>query len=229
MKPFPTYNQAEKDVVGTNDYMGVDCFAPMGVYEEWEKRILAWDKETFARARKILGNDFASPGDILKRSHEGFDESYFIGLAESLPSESEMLWLRDHNFVLVAGDPHDREFASRPVSILNNHLRGKFSSGSDIAYCPEHEFTYMDNSHKSVGRHWLAICKDGERSVGKDFYVANISQVMWAFSYAKILHERQSYQAGKFNMSVSRGRLKIDRYRGFSRDHCLFVVGKKIK
>jgi len=227
MKPFPTYNEAEKKVVGTNDYMSVDCYAPMGVYEEWEKRILAWDKEEFARARKILGNDFASPGDILRRSHEGFDESYFKGLAKSLPSVNELLWFRDHNFVLVAGDPHDRQFAYRAESILSNHVREKFSQDSDIAFCPRACLEGQDG----VGGSWLAICKDGARSVGKDFYAANMSQVMWAYSYTKILHEGgyREYQVGKFDVHVRNGRLVINRANlNFSR--CgLFVVGKKIK
>ena len=104
-------------------------------------------------AKKILGDDFISPEEIMKSCKEiiytDLQVSYF---GKTVPVKEILEWCRDNNFILVAGP-------NRPMSLIEIRTmkNGYFYSKEGLWYDYQAQL-YAKND--KVETRWYMICKD---------------------------------------------------------------------
>ena len=60
------------------------------------------------RAKLILGKDFITTEEISQARNLAYNDEQLKMFADTLPSEEDIIWLRDNNYALVAGPPNPR-------------------------------------------------------------------------------------------------------------------------
>jgi len=58
------------------------------------------------RAKLILGKDFITTEEISQARNLAYNDEQLKMFADTLPSEEDIIWLRDNNYALVAGPPN---------------------------------------------------------------------------------------------------------------------------
>lgn len=107
----------------------------------------------YRAARQILGNDFIFPEEIEKnREAVSYTEAQLQNLIESIPPQETLQWLKENDYVLIAGPPMPMNLMD--VVLLNKELFFSYYSINAAWYTME-EFAI----NEKVTPGWIAIRK----------------------------------------------------------------------
>ena len=189
---------------------------------------------TYELACSILKCDFITPEEVLAARNlvEEYTSEQFRQFDKTLPSEDILHWLRDNNYMLVAGPP-------KPMSLLDIfHLNPRIFCSSNGDRSTEEEKLKKLSCKDKVGTNWLTLRrgigyesifpkkrKEQLKMLSKEERVPNIAEAAWCFTtYKKVCMQGPSFD--KFfrtssTSSVSRKRNHI--YIGFSNKGILHI------
>lgn len=104
-------------------------------------------------ARNILGDDFISPVQTVEAHGYTYTRDQLANFIASMPSKAELIWLRDNNYMLVAGPPVSLNL--REIASVNIHL---FTKREDPWFI-QRPFGFSHHDMIRGGR-WLKLRKD---------------------------------------------------------------------
>lgn len=148
-------------------------------------------KMSYDDVRAILGKDFITPEEIAtaRKLTYTYNEDQLQHFADTLPSEEELLWLRDNGFMLVAGP--SIQMSLLEVRSINNKL---FYAETEGWYANEREKFARD---ENVNCEWLMLRKtpvanstsktwnDQQKLISEVEFVPNAAEVCWALTTFK--------------------------------------------
>lgn len=153
-------------------------------------------KISYDDVRAILGKDFITPEEVSQArkltyavTEYAYTDEQLQHLADTLPSEDELLWLRDNGFMLVAGP--SIQMSLLEIRKLNNQL---FYSKTEGWYANERETFARD---ENVDCEWLMLCKkpvanstnktwnDQQKLISEVEFVPSAAEVCWALATYK--------------------------------------------
>jgi len=152
----------------------------------------------YREVRGVLGENFVSPEDIGRAKGINYGRKLLKQLAETLPPEDVLQWLRENEYVLVAGSPLPmsssgvQQTFGLPVRLVRI---GKltFSQENEIA-------SALRGIQDRISAGWLMFrkvpCLDSVHKVLEDQrsllsqveYVPNLAEAMWCIAACKAVH-----------------------------------------
>ena len=198
-------------------------------------------KMSYDDVRAILGKDFITPEEIAtaRKLTCAYDEDQLQHFADTLPSEEELLWLRDNGYMLVAGP--SIQMSLLEVRNINNKL---FYSETEGWYANEREKFARD---ENVNCEWLMLRKtpvadstsktwnDQQKLISELEFVPNAAEVCWCLTtYKEVRGEYllPNVYVRTSSVDADGGRVRVGSFGGdglsvldYSDDDCLGGLG----
>jgi hypothetical protein len=136
------------------------------------------------RARLILGDDFIFPDEIAEARGLSYVEDQIRQLADTIPSEDILRWLKENNFCLLPGPP-------QPMSLLDvRSLESKLFYSESGGWYIDQKFAKNDKANCE----WLAIRKDP---------VSNSTHKTWEEQLTLLSKEERVPNAGEMSWFIT--------------------------
>ncbi len=147
----------------------------------------------YTLARATLGGDFISPEEITEARGVSYTDDQIAELERTLPNHETLEWLRDNNFMLVAGSP-------QAMSLLDiRDLERSYFYSKQGGWYVETNEVFVRND--KVSCRWLMIRKEPvanstrktwdeqQRLLTECEMVPNIAEVAWCLTCYKAVRD----------------------------------------